>query len=241
MARKRLTFACPVLLGLLLLALTSCRHSLLLSSDEPKDWPDLKPTELEYVDSEGFDALLENALVNQDPVIIIQTGRTKPDWEGRLNAWIAAWNRSNSSTRRPTRRASSEEEPIVRGQAPLPQVTVDGDSIREFRLLIAGLLDRVDEAAHNGVAWWAEERARSRRVALLKPYSLRFHKDEEELIQLVFFHGSYASYYPRHMQLLMRSGEMKEAKWSRSLECSGCIKQGRCERIDRLTNQEKTP
>lgn len=68
--------------------------------------PDITPTRLDYVDTDGFDAVLENALVNQDPVIVVRTRRSRPDWDGRLNAWIAAWNRGGSGRPRGARRAS---------------------------------------------------------------------------------------------------------------------------------------
>lgn len=47
----------------------------------------------------------------------------------------------------------------------------------------------------------------------------------------------YAGYYSRHMQLLMRSSDMAESKWSRSLECSGCPKKWDRDRLDRLTSR----
>jgi hypothetical protein len=197
--------------------------------------PDLTPTTLDYVDGDGFDALFEAALVSQDPVIVVRTGRTKPDWDGRLNAWVAAWNRS--SARRPGRRAEADVQTTVRGQSPLSPVPLDGDAIREFRLLVNGLLDRVEEAAGSGATWWAEERARSRRVALLKPYSLRFHMNEEGLIQLVFFHGNYAAYYPRHMQLLMKVKTMPDEEWSRCVECSHCRECLERDKLGRLTGR----
>jgi hypothetical protein len=238
MSRKLLARASPMLIALALIGLASCRTAP-ATPESASAMPDLQPTQLDYVDSDGFDALFETALVNQDPVIVVRTGRAKPDWDGRLNAWIAAWSRGSHKA---GRRASADEpEPVVRGQSPLPKVTVDGDSIREFRLLVGGLLDRIDDAAQSGASWWAEERARSRRVGLLQPYSLRFHMGDDDLIQLVFFHGGYAGYYPRHMQILMRSSDMGEAKWSRSLECSGCPKKWDRDRIDRLTSRGENP
>jgi hypothetical protein len=232
MLRIWVAWAFPLMFGMTLLGLASCKTA--QPGPESASTPDIHPTLLDYVDGDGFDALFETALVNQDPVIIVRTGRQKPDWDGRLNAWIAAWNRSEHKA---GRRAAADGEPVVRGQAPVPKVTVDGESIREFRLLVSGLLDRIDDAAQSGAAWWAEERARSRRVSLLKPYSLRFHMGEDDLIQLVFFHGGYAGYYSRHMQLLMRSNDMAESKWSRSLECSGCPKKWDRDRIDRVTSR----
>src|SRR5262249_9590811 len=162
-----------------------CRSMSRSLKEEAPDPPEVTPTQLDYVDADGFDALFETALTNQDPVILIRTGRSQPDWDARLNAWIAAWNRGDNAGRRAKARGSAPEEPaIVRGQAPLGKVPLDGESIRELRLLVTALLDRVEEAAQSGSSWWAEERMRSRRVALLRPYSLRFHMDEEGLIQL---------------------------------------------------------
>ncbi|MFO0845716.1 MAG: hypothetical protein U0797_25585 [Gemmataceae bacterium] len=231
MSRKRVACAVPLLGALALIGLASCRTAPLA----PGDPSDLRPTQLDYVDSDGFDALLETSLVNQDPVILVRTGRAKPDWEGRLNAWIAAWNRG---AHRPGRWATGDEpEPVARGQAPLPSVSVDGDSIREVRLLVAGLLDRIDDAAQSGAAWWTEERARSRRVGLLKPYSLRFHLGEDDLIQLVLFHGGYADHYRRYLQTLMNSQDAGEVSWSRSCECSGCCKPRDPAGIGRLTGR----
>lgn len=226
-------------LFLLFATVVSCRILGPDSRHPPPELPDLTPTYLDYVDSEGFDALLETVLINQDPVIVIRTGRTRPDWNGRLNAWIAAWNRSNERPlgRKPRSRASEEAlaDPVIRGQSPLTRVPLDGDSIREFRLLVGGLLDRVEDLAHSSASWWVEERARSRRVALLQPYSLRFHLGEDEQILLIFFHGAYSTYYPRHLQLLMKTDSMKGLQWSRSVECS-CYRKGYPHEIGKLTS-----
>ena len=174
--------------------------------------PGLTPTTLDYTDTDGFDQLFENALVNQDPAILILTGRERPDWGSRLNAWIAAWNMGGKVG--PPPRA-------VRAQAPLPSVTVDGESLREFRLLVDSLLDRVEDIAGRQSAWWAEEKMRSRRVALLRPYNLRFHKDEDNRIQLIFFNGDYKASYAGFMKT-MRTGAAGDMEWSRSVECSEC-------------------
>ena len=103
----------------------------------------LQPMVLQYVDTDGFDAVFEASLVNQDPVIIVRTENEKPDWEGRLNAWIAAWNMG-----------SKVEHRVIRGQIPLP-AQIDADFLREFRLLAFGALDRAEELARAGSAWWA--------------------------------------------------------------------------------------
>jgi hypothetical protein len=173
--------------------------------------PPPRPTRIDYVDADAFDILLESTLVNQDPVIVIQTQHTEPDWGSRLNAWIAAWNRGG-----PPRSGAA-----FRMQAPaIPNVKVDGDTIREFRLLIESLMDRIDEKVREGSAWYAEERVRNRRVALLKPYNLRFHMDEDGLIQVILFHGRYAGYYPDFVRALGESEDGGE--WRRGFTCSYC-------------------
>src|SRR5580692_11485412 len=58
--------------------------------------PDFKANEISYVESDAFDAIFESALVRQDPVIVVRTEFSKPEWGPRLNAWIAAWNSGGS-------------------------------------------------------------------------------------------------------------------------------------------------
>jgi hypothetical protein len=169
---------------------------------------ELRPTALDYVDTDAFDVLFESALVSRDPIILVRTHRPKPDWEGRLNAWIAAWNAGGQAAR-----------PTVRGQAPLPKVVIDGDSLRELRLLVASLMSGIEDLGHSSAAWFTEERTRSRREALLKPYSLRFHMDEDRELQLIFFHGDYARYYPDFVGSIAESGPRE---WTRGVECSRC-------------------
>jgi hypothetical protein len=207
-----------------LLGMAGCRSFDMSRSDKVTSMPDLTPTVIEYVESDAFDGLFESALVNNDPVILIRTGREMPDWDARLNAWIAAWNRGGKGRAR-----------TARGQAPVPRVVIDGESIREFRLLVDGLLGRIDEAAEAGSSWYRDQRERSKRVSLLKPYNLRFHKGEDSSIQLIFFHEQYSAYYPRFVQKLMDSETMPVSAWSRTVECSECMKKGR--RRDRLTGQ----
>jgi hypothetical protein len=199
----------------LLLLLAGCQGLRVGKEALPADGlPDLTPAVIDYADTDGFDGQLEAELLQKAPAIIVRTDNTKPDWEGRLDAWIAAWNQGGRSRSR-----------TIRGQ--LGKVPLDGDSIRELRSLVTELLDRVEAKAQAGAAWYANQRVRSHRVALLKPYSLRFHRDADGPIQLVFFHGSYASYYPRFMKSLMRSPEMAEPDWARTVECSQCLKAGR--------------
>lgn len=171
---------------------------------------DIKPARLDYVDSEAFDLLFETNLLNGQPVIVVQTDRDKPEWGSRLNAWIAAWNA--------TRRADGLK---FRGQIPAATtVVVDGDSIREFRLLIDGLMGRVDESARTGTQWWAEKQLRERRVALLKPYGLRFHLDANNRIQLIFFHGGYAAQYEDVVRALADPEGEEQMEWSPDYLCS---------------------
>jgi hypothetical protein len=186
-------------------------------ADEPQP-RELRPTRLDYVDSDAFDELLESALVNQDPIILIQTTYSKPDWGSRLNAWIAAWNRGG--------RVSAADGRKARGQVPgFPQVVVDGDSIREFRLLIESLMDRIDDRVKDGVSWWAEERVRNRRITLLRPYNLRFHRNADGNIQLILFHGRYAQYYPEFVRSIALPESSGGEEWDRAYHCSECRQQ----------------
>jgi hypothetical protein len=227
MRRKLFAGLLPPALLLALAALPSCKGTGPGRPYREPPPPGLTPTTIDYADSDGFDALLETALTNQDPAIMVRTSYEKPDWGPRLNAWIAAWNRGG--TVGPPGRA-------VRMQAPLlPGVNVDGDSIREFRLLIESLMDRVEDLAGKGSSWYAEERTRSRRVALLKPYNLRFHVDEDRHIQLIFFNGDYSQLYPEFMISIAAANAEEPAHWSRTFECSRCKGRRGGVGLDRLT------
>jgi hypothetical protein len=175
----------------------------------PPPPPDFTPTRIDYVDSDAFDALLESALVNQDPAIVIQTTNQKPDWTGRLNAWIAAWNRGGSVPVGATYRL----------QAPvLPRV--DGKTLREFRLLIDDVMGRAEERVREGSVWWVQEKIRNRRVELLRPYNLRFHLAEDGFIQIILFNGRYAQYHKEFTRSLEKGVEGSE--WHRGYTCSWC-------------------
>lgn len=195
----------------------SCRHSRNVRSYHAPPPSDIKPTVLDYVETDAFDELFESVLTNQDPVILIQTETTRPDWGPRLNAWIAAWNRGG--------RVVDEQRRRFRMQAPLAALgatAVNGDTIREFRLLIDDLMTRTEDLARRGSSWWSEERIQRRRIELLKPYSLRFHLDENQKIQLLFFNGRYARYYQEVMNAMAMSAAEDTEGWSRAVTCSHC-------------------
>jgi hypothetical protein len=204
----------PLALLVPLLASAGCKSTTRTRPYREPPPAGIKPTTIEYTDSDGFDALLEAALTTQDPVILIRTDREKPDWGPRLNAWIAAWSRGGKV---------EAPKGTARMQAPFfPAAPVDGESIREFRLLVESLLDRVEDIASKGSTWWAEERTRAYRVGLLKPYNLRFHMDEEQHIQLIFFNGNYAEQYPQFVRLLSTADGEESTQWTRTLHCSRC-------------------
>lgn len=202
---------------LLCLSALSCRNTRNVRTYHAPPPPDITPTILRYVESDAFDELFETALTSQDPVILIQTETAKPDWGAHLNAWLAAWNRGG--------RVVDEARRRVRMQAPLAglgSTVINGDTLREFRLLVADLMTRTEELARRGSSWWVEERIQRRRIELLKSYSLRFHLDENQKIQLLFFNGRYARYYQEVMDAMaMRSAEDTEG-WSRAVTCSHC-------------------
>lgn len=198
----------------LLLALAGCLPSRVVPpGQEPPPW-DLQPTRLEYVESDAFDALFESALVNDDPAIIIQTESTRPDWGPRLNAWIAAWNMGGKAGEgRKVRLQAAFTSPVV----------VNGESIREFRLLVEGLMGRVEDSVREQSAWFADRRLRERRVSLLRPYNLRFHRNRDGTIFLIFFHGKYAASYRDFIEGLGEAEEDGSGEWSRGFSCSACV------------------
>jgi hypothetical protein len=201
-------------LSLLCLAALSCRGVRNVRTYHEPPPPDIQPTVLTYTENDGFDNLFESALVNRDPVILIRTETTQPDWGSRLNAWIAAWNRGGKVVDEPRLR--------VRMQAPLAPGVVNGDTLREFRLLVDDLMTRAEDLAKRGSSWWAEERLQRRRIDLLKPYSLRFHLDEEKKIQLIFFNGHYSRYYRQVMESMAVSATDDQPEWGRRVTCSHC-------------------
>ncbi|HEV3117879.1 MAG TPA: hypothetical protein VGY58_12560 [Gemmataceae bacterium] len=208
------TVRAGVLLGMILIIGCIARDAMRPYRDAPPD--DLKPTRIDFADNDAFDALFETALTNQDPVILIQTTYDKPEWDGRLSGWIAAWNMGGKVE-------AAHDKRKMRFQAGIPSVQVDGDSIREFRLLMDDFMDRVEQLAKETSAWWAEEKVRSRRIALLKPYNLRFNKDEDKSIQLIFFNGRYAERYGEWMRTVAHTESDGQAEtWARVVTCSRC-------------------
>jgi hypothetical protein len=214
MREKRRRRWLALVLPLLCLAALSCRNSRNVRTYHAPPPPDIKPTVLQYVETDAFDEMFETLLINQEPAILIQTETSKPDWGPRLNAWIAAWNRGGKVVDGPRRR--------VRLQAPLSPTVVNGETVREFRLLVADLMTRVEDVARRGSSWWAEERIQRRRIELLKPYSLRFHLDENQKVQLLFFNGRYARYYQEMMDAMAMSAAEDTEGWSRDVTCSHC-------------------
>jgi hypothetical protein len=107
-------------------------------------------------------------------------------------------------------------------QGPLSPSVVNGETLREFRLLVDDLMTRVEDLAKRGSSWWAEERVQRRRIELLKPYSLRFHLDGDQKIQLIFFNGRYARYYRQVMDSMPVAATDDASEWSRGLTCSHC-------------------
>ncbi len=192
----------------------SCRNTRVTRPYHEPPPPDIQPTVISYVETNAFDTLLESALTNQDPAILIRTDTSRPDWGPRLNAWIAAWNRGG--------RVAEEPRIKARMQAPVSATAINGNTVREFRLLIDDLMTRVEDAARRGSSWWVEERTQRRRIALLKPYSLRFHLDAEEHIQLVFFNGTYSRRYREFMEAMALRDPDEPDEWCRDMKCSCC-------------------
>ncbi len=208
--RRWLALAIP----LLCLSALSCRGSRNVRTYHAPPPTDIRPTILHYVETDAFDELFETVLTSQEPVILIQTDTSQPDWGPHLNAWIAAWNQGGKVVDEPRRR--------IRMQAPLSPTVINGDTVREFRLLVADLMTRAEDLARRGSSWWAEERVLRRRIDLLKPYSLRFYLDENGKIQLIFFNGRYARYYREVMESMAAGAAADGEGWSRTVTCSHC-------------------
>jgi hypothetical protein len=200
------------IVALLCVSMMGCRNARNTRNYVEPPPRDIKPTVIEYVEQDAFDLLFENALINQDPVILIQTNTARPDWGARLNAWIAAWNRGGLVV----------AEPRVKARMQAPTITVNGETLREFRLLIDDLMNRVESLARLGTSWWTEERTQNGRIALLKPYNLRFHLNSDGNIQLIFFNGRYARYYERFIEAMGMQETDEPSSWSRDIKCSHC-------------------
>ncbi len=139
-------------------------------------------TVIPYYDSEAFDAMLEAALTRQDPVIVIQTATSEPDWSGRLNAWIAAWNEGGPVQPPPQTKSKGIGLPRL---GPKSVIELPPNTAEEARLLIEGEIDRIERLARESVAWWRDEQKRKARAAMLKPYVLRVQRDPAQRLQVV--------------------------------------------------------
>jgi len=188
---------------------------------------EMRNTEIDYVDTDGFDGIFETALVNRDTVVTVRTPNQRPDWTGRLNAWIAAWNMGKSSDSR-----------RFRGQIP-GLTSIDGDTLRELRLLVNSVVDRADDAAKLSVNWFREERVRSRRVELLKPYNLRFHMHTDGNIHLIFFNGDYASQYQQFVTMQADCDENSKVWRRNDVSLTRCRKMQTVGFRDDPENQER--
>ena len=189
------------------------------SPTESENTPPPPVVHLDFVDSDGFDLLFESALVNRQPAIDVKTNFATPEWGTRLNHWIAAWNAGHRHTGF-----------RARGQLPVtPSVVVDGDSIREFRLLVDDLMGRVEDSARLGGRWWAEKHMRERRIALLKPYNLRFHMDAEQHIHLIFCHSDYAEHHKAIVRSIANPVGDESLDWFPGYCCSHSRQVGRAE------------
>lgn len=140
----------------------------------------IAPT-IDYVEDDSFDTTLEAYFRKKTPILVIQTLSTKPNWNGRLNAWLAAWNAGADAHPKP----SPEESRMKLAQRGL--IDFPPDAAEQTRILIEDQIIRIEEAAKQGVRWWRDEQKRKDRTDLLKPYVLEFHRDANQRYQLVFY------------------------------------------------------
>ena len=196
-----------LVLGLLLATSLSCSAFQRTRPAQEPPPPNLQPTAIDYVDGDGFNQLLESALANEDPVILIQTDSERADWGPQLNAWLAAWNLGGKVERKARMQAA---------------VTVNAASIHEFRLLIDDLMGRVEKAASAGSDWFRNERMLRRRVELLRPYNMRFHMDRGGHIQIILFNGRYSRYHREFVHSTVHPDDEVPEEWARTWSCSHC-------------------
>jgi hypothetical protein len=145
----------------------------------PRPWrsppPPPLPSAIPYVDSEAFDGVLAAALVRQDPVIVVQTASATPNWQGRLNGWIAAWNKGGRV----------ESKHAVAGTRSLVELPPDSAAVTQE--MVDRELDRIEKLARESVAWWIDEQKRRERVAMLQPYLLQMDSDEKGNLRVIFY------------------------------------------------------
>lgn len=165
------------LLSLGVLAMAPCGCTILPTKPPPA--PVLQPsspspkaaTVLPYADTEAFDLVFEAALRRGDAVIVVQTGQKGLEWQGRLNAWVAAWN---------------EAAPLrERDRASRSLVELPADTAQQTATLINSQIDRIEGMAKRTVDWWRDTHRRKDRAALLRHYALNLEHDQSGQMQLV--------------------------------------------------------
>jgi hypothetical protein len=147
-------------------------------------------TVIEYLDTDAFDHLLEAALNRQDPIVVVQTAHSKPDWEGRLNAWIAAWNEGGKVEKEDNlflKSVSILAKSATPNASKVVVIELPPDTAKETRKLVQGEIDRIERVAREAVEWWRDEQKRAKRIALLKPYLFIFEKDVGQKYQIIFY------------------------------------------------------
>jgi hypothetical protein len=146
-------------------------------------------TVIEYEDSDAFDGLLEAAITRPDQVILVQTKNSSPDWQGRLNAWIAAWNEGGKVKKgdnlfyKTVRILQRKKEPNTSEVS----VKVPDNTATEIRSFVEGQMDRIERLGRETVDWWKDNRKKTHRVELLKPYQFIFEKGSDGYYQIIFY------------------------------------------------------
>jgi hypothetical protein len=181
-----------IVAGLLSLSLVGCGSNSPSRPDKPSPSEDDRKsaTVIDYVDSDAFDGLLEAAINRQDSIIVVQTASTKPDWQGRLNAWIAAWNAGGKVQKDEglwLKNVRIMSEATAPNASKVVVVELPPDTAAEARKLVQGEIDRIERLAREGVDWWKDERTKAKRVESLRPYLFIFEKDANKQYQVIFY------------------------------------------------------
>ncbi|MEM8913759.1 MAG: hypothetical protein AAGC97_18515 [Planctomycetota bacterium] len=143
----------------------------------PKDFP---PHQIRFSDSDGFDMMLETALMRKQPSIVIETDAKTPDEiDDRVQAWVSAWM-DGGELDVPNSKGLGATQAILLGLE-----VANSAEFNEF-------MDHAQQRAAKVAAWYNDRKTKEKRVALLKPYVLAFESRQQDgPIRIRLYNGLY--------------------------------------------------
>ena len=136
--------------------------------------------EIKFADSNGFDMMLESALLSKRPSIVIQTDAKSPDEiDERVQAWVSAWM-DGGELDVPNSKGLGAGQAILLG--------LDIANSREFDEFMSNAHRRAKVVAD----WYNDRKVKEKRVDLLRPYVLAFDNPKDGgPIQIRLYNGLY--------------------------------------------------